>query len=239
MSIYQEISQNYRVVKAKIEEAALKSGRNPDYVKLVVVTKTQPLDKIKVVVDLGAQHLGENLVEEALPKMSALSENHDIHWHMIGHVQSRKAKHVLKGFHLIHSLDSHKLAAIYNRLAEGQGSPLPVLLEVNSGGEETKYGWDISRAGLIGEAIQEMEEIVNLPNLAVRGIMTMAPLYHSNEETRRNYQRMKRVLADFRAKYPTRDIIELSMGTSTDYVIAVEEGATLIRVGQAIMGKRE
>jgi len=238
MSIYQDISRNYHLVKSQIEQAALKTGRNPEYVKLVVVTKAQPLDKIKVVIDLGARNLGENRVEEALPKMSALSEYHDIHWHMIGHVQSRKAKYAMEGFHLIHSLDSQKLACIYDRLAGEQGGVLPVLLEMNSGGEVTKYGWDISKAVLIGEAIQAVDEIMKLPNLAVRGLMTMAPLVGSREEIRRNYQRMKRVLVDLRAKYPTRDIIELSMGTSADYVIAVEEGATLIRVGQAIMGQR-
>ncbi|MGA9398831.1 MAG: YggS family pyridoxal phosphate-dependent enzyme [Anaerolineaceae bacterium] len=238
MSIYQDISRNYLFVKSQIEQAALKAERNPENVKLVVVTKAQPLDKIKAVVDLGAHHLGENHVEEALPKMSALSEYHDIHWHMIGHVQSRKAKYVMEGFHLIHSLDSQKLADIYDRLAGDQGSALPVLLEMNSGGEETKYGWDISRAVLIGDVIQKVDEIMKLPNLAVRGLMTMAPLVTSNDETRRNYRRMKRVLVDLRAKYPTRDIIELSMGTSADYAIAVEEGATYIRVGQAIMGQR-
>ncbi len=162
MSIYQDISRNYQLVKTRIEETAKKSGRNPDNVKLVVVTKSQPLDKIKAIVDLGAKILGENRVEEALPKMTALSGYPDIHWHMIGHVQSRKAKYALQGFDLIHSLDSQKLAAIYDRLAGEQGIVLPVLLEMNSGGEPSKYGWDISKAVLIGEAIQAVDEIMQL-----------------------------------------------------------------------------
>jgi hypothetical protein len=238
MSTYQEISRNYYLVKNRIEEAAQKSGRNPESVKLVVVTKSQPLDKIKAVLDQGAKLLGENRVEEALTKMSALSTYPDIHWHMIGHVQSRKAKYAFNGFDLIHSLDSRKLAAIYDRLAGEQERILPVLLEMNSGGEASKFGWDISKAVLIGDAIQAVDEIMKLKNLAVRGLMTMAPLSGTMDEIRRNYQRMKRVQVDLRAKYPTRDIIELSMGTSTDYITAVEEGATFVRVGQAIMGQR-
>jgi pyridoxal phosphate enzyme (YggS family) len=238
MSIYQEISLNYKIVTTGIEQAALKAGRNPAHIKLVVVTKAQPLDKIKAVIELGARHLGENRVEEALPKMSALSEYRHIFWHMIGHVQSRKAKLVLDGFHLIHSLDTQKLADSYDKLAGERGCILPVLLEMNSAGEATKYGWDISRAVLIGETVQAADEIINLQNLAVRGLMTMGPLVGSDEEIRRNYQRVRRVLVDLQAKYPTRDIIELSMGTSSDYVIAVEEGATLVRVGQAILGQR-
>ncbi len=238
MNSYQDITRNYRQVISQIEKAALKSGRNPENVKLVVVTKGQPLDKIKAVIDLGVHHLGENRLEEALPKIAALSEYHNIHWHMIGHVQSRKAKLAMEGFYLVHSLDSQKLAGIYDRLAEESGIVLPVLLEMNSGGEETKYGWDISRSELIGAAIPAVDEIVKLPNLAIKGLMTMAPLIDNNDELRRNYRRMNRVLADLRAKYPTRDIIELSMGTSADFMIAVEEGATLVRIGQAILGQR-
>jgi pyridoxal phosphate enzyme (YggS family) len=238
MSIYQEIAHNYQIVTDRIKTAATKADRNPELIKLVVVTKSQPHDRIKAVIDLGARHLGENRVEEALQKMQALGEYHDLHWHMIGHVQSRKAKYALESFELIHSLDSQKLAGIYNQLVAGRGRKLPVLLEMNVGGENTKYGWDISRRVLIGQVVQEVDEIMMLPNLAVRGLMTMAPLGLIDEDLRRIYQRLRRVQLDFRTKYPTKDIIELSMGTSEDYPIAVEEGSTLIRVGQAIMGRR-
>jgi pyridoxal phosphate enzyme (YggS family) len=204
----------------------------------VVVTKAQPLDRIKAVVESGARNLGENRFEEALPKMEALADHTELHWHMIGHVQSRKAELALKGFQLVHSLDSLKLAGIYNRLAAEQTTILPVLLELNAGGEASKYGWDISRAELIGQVVEAMDAIMQLPYLAVRGVMTMAPLNLSRDELRRIFQRVKRVQVDLRAKYPNKDIIELSMGTSVDFTIAVEEGATLIRVGQVIMGQR-
>jgi pyridoxal phosphate enzyme (YggS family) len=238
MSIYQDIAANYHAVIKQVEQAALKSGRNPESVKLVVVTKGQPLDQIKAVVDLGAHNLGENRFEEALPKMGSLADHKDLHWHMIGHVQSRKAEFALQGFHLIHSLDSLKLAGIYNRLAAEQETVLPVLLELSAGGEASKYGWDISRAEFIGQVIEAIDAIMQLPCLAVRGVMTMAPLSRPGEELRRVFQRVKRVQMDMKAKYPNKDIIELSMGTSADFSMAVEEGATLIRVGQAIMGLR-
>jgi pyridoxal phosphate enzyme (YggS family) len=238
MSVFQDIANNYRTVLSQVEQAALKAGRNPESVKLVVVTKAQPLDRVKAIVDLGARHLGENRFEEALPKMESLAEYHQVNWHMIGHVQSRKADHALQGFHLIHSLDSLKLAGIYDRLAAGQAIHLPVLLEMNAGGESSKYGWDVSRAEDIGRVVEIADSIMQLPNLMVRGVMTMAPLDCSKEELRRIFQRVKRIQMDLKAKYPNKDIIELSMGTSADFTMAIEEGATLIRVGQAIMGQR-
>jgi pyridoxal phosphate enzyme (YggS family) len=238
MSIYQDIAANYHTVLSQVEKAAQKAGRDPGSVKLVVVTKAQPLDRIKAVVESGACNLGENRFEEALPKMESLADHKGLHWHMIGHVQSRKAELALKGFHLVHSLDSLKLAGIYSRLAAEQTTKLPVLLELNAGGEASKYGWDISRAELIGQVVEAIDAIMQLPCLAVRGVMTMAPLNLSRDELRHIFQRVKRVQMDLKAKYPNKDIIELSMGTSADFTIAVEEGATLIRVGQAIMGQR-
>ncbi len=238
MSLYQDIASNYQKVLKRVEQAALKAGRNPESVKLVVVTKGQPMDRIRAVVDLGARELGENRFEEALPKMGSLADHKDLHWHMIGHVQSRKAEFATRGFHLVHSLDSLKLAGIYDRLATQQATTLPVLLELNAGGETSKYGWDISRAEFIGGAIEAIDAIMQLPNLAVRGVMTMAPLSMPEGDLRRVFQRVKRVQMDLKAKYPNKDIIELSMGTSVDFPVAVEEGATLIRVGQAILGQR-
>lgn len=238
MNRYEDIARNYQAVLAQVEQAALRSGRDPETVKLVVVTKSHPLDKVKAVIDLGARHLGENRVEEALPKMAALADRTNLHWHMIGHVQSRKAKNVLDGFHLVHSLDSLKLAGLYERLCAEREINLPVLLELNAGGEISKYGWDVSRSDLIGQVVEMVDEIVRLPHLAVRGVMTMAPFNSPPDELRRIFKRVKRVQMDLKAKYPNKDIIELSMGTSADFTIAVEEGATLIRVGQAIMGQR-
>ena len=238
MSKYQEIARNYQEVLAQLKQAASRSGRDPDTVKLVVVTKSHPLDSVKAVIDLGVRHLGENRVEEALSKMAALSGTPDLHWHMIGHVQSRKAQNVLKGFHLIHSLDSLKLADRYERLSAERGIVLPVLLEMNAGGEISKYGWDVAQAGMIGQVLAMVDEIIRLPHLAVRGVMSMAPLNCPSEELRRIFKRVKRIQMDLKAKFPNKDIIELSMGTSADFTIAVEEGATLIRVGQAILGQR-
>ena len=148
MSIYQDIATNYHTVLGRVEQAALKAGRDSASVKLVVVTKDQPLDRIKAVVESGACNLGENRFEEALPKMQSLADHKDLRWHMIGHVQSRKAELALRGFQLVHSLDSLKLAGIYNRLAAEQVTTLPVLLELRCRGGSLKVRMGYLQGGI-------------------------------------------------------------------------------------------
>jgi pyridoxal phosphate enzyme (YggS family) len=161
----------------------------------------------------------------------------DVEWHMIGHVQSRKAKLVAGHFNLIHSLDSLKLAAHFDRLAAGIGKRIPVLLEFNVGGEESKFGWTAQDESTWPDLIPQLSPVLDMVNMDVRGLMAMPPIGESAEASRPFFQKLRR-LKDFLNKNFSANLSELSMGTSADYEVAVQEGATLVRVGTAIVGTR-
>lgn len=233
------IRQRYLHALDRIASAAQKAGRDPESVKLVVVTKAQPVETVRAALEAGVKILGENYAEEGVTKLQFLRGVSAVEWHMIGHVQSRKAKLVAEHFDFLHSLDSLKLARRLDRFCGEAGRKLPVLLEFNVGGEESKSGWQASDEsrweGLLGEAAA----ILNLPNLQVRGLMTMPPLGETPDASRPFFRRLKRLQAFLAARFPQADFSELSMGTSFDYEVAVEEGATFVRVGTAILGERE
>jgi PLP dependent protein len=228
-----------------IAVSARKVGRDPESVRLVVVTKLQPVEVIEAALEAGVRILGENYAEEAVAKMQALGlgapeaqERFPVQWHMIGHIQGRKARMVAEHFALVHSVDSLKLAQRLDRFAGELGLELPVLLEFNVGGEMGKEGWPASVDSLWPQLLPEVGTIVQLPRLKLRGLMTMPPL-SADPESARIYFRRLRGLRDFLAsRLPETDWTELSMGTSADYTVAVEEGATLVRIGQAILGPR-
>ena len=171
-------------------------------------------------------------------KIQSLTEQSGVEWHMIGHVQSRKARSVADHFALLHSLDSLRLAQRLNRFAAEQNHVLPVLLEFNVGGEENKSGWDAADESSWDKFLPEIKSLLDLPNLSVHGLMTMPPLGTEPEDSRRFFQRLRLLRGQLASLYPQADWHELSMGTSTDYTVAVEEGATLVRVGTAIVGAR-
>jgi pyridoxal phosphate enzyme (YggS family) len=228
----------YESVITRIENAAAKVGRQPEDVRLVVVTKGHPIKIVKQAVALGVKTLGENYVEEAIQKMDAVGKGAEIEWHMIGHIQSRKARSVCEYFDFVHSVDSLRLAKRLDRFAAEAGKRLPTLLEFNVSGEETKYGW-LAWNELEWEPIaQDIAQIVELKNLEILGLMTMPP-YFSDAELSRPYFILLRRLRDFlAAKFSQSTWEELSMGMSTDYEVAIEEGATIVRIGTAIMGER-
>jgi pyridoxal phosphate enzyme (YggS family) len=233
------IRERYRQVLGQVAEAALRSGGSPEAPRVVVVTKKHPPETLRAALDAGVREFGENYAEEALEKMQALGATPGVAWHMIGHVQSRKAGVVASHFDLLHSLDSIKLAGRLDRLAREAGRVLPVLLECNASGETSKFGypaWDEAQwLALVGEA----EDVLQFPGLALRGLMTMPPYAETAEHSRPFFQRL-RALRDFlRQRVPGATWHELSMGTSADFVCAVEEGATLVRVGTAILGPRQ
>ena len=233
------IRENYHSTLDHIATAARKGGRTPEDIRLVVVTKSQPLEVVQAAIEAGIRILGENYPEEGVTKIQSLPGQSGVEWHMIGHVQSRKARIVAEHFELLHSLDSLKLAQRLDRFAAESGRVLPVLLEFNVGGEETKSGWDASNDSQWGFLHPDVQSILDLPNLCVRGLMTMPPLETDPEDSRRFFHRL-RVLRDHLAStFTGADWRELSMGTSADYTIAVEEGATLVRVGTAIVGARK
>jgi PLP dependent protein len=214
------------------------SGRDPQAVRLVVVTKSQPLAVVQAAIEAGILVLGENYPEEAVAKISALKSEFEVEWHMIGHVQSRKADLVAGHFTMLHSLDSLKLAARLERFCEADGKTLPVLLEFNVGGEESKYGWPAWDETRWPDLLPEIGQTLQFPLLSVRGLMTMPPYFEQAELSRPYFQRLRRLRDYLAVQFPQADWRELSMGTSVDFEAAVQEGATYVRIGQAILGSR-
>jgi pyridoxal phosphate enzyme (YggS family) len=234
----ENIQQNMQQVQEGIQRAAQSANRKAESVRLVVVTKAQPVEVVRMAIQAGARILGENYPEETLPKIQLLGRPDGTQWHMIGHLQSRKAGIVTANFDLLQSLDSLRLAEKLERQLAESSRVLPVLLELNVSGEESKFGWAAWEESQWNNLLPEIESIQALPHLALRGLMTMPPLYDNPEQTRPYFTRLRR-LGDFLARrYGAEHFSELSMGTSVDYPAAVQEGATLVRIGTAIVGPR-
>ena len=232
------IRENYQHVLDQIAEAAHRANRNANEIHLVVVTKTQPMEIVQAAIEAGVRIFGENYPEEGVMKIQSLPEKIGVEWHMIGHVQSRKARLVADHFALLHSLDSLKLAQRLDRFAAEANRVLPVLLEFNVGGEESKSGWNAADESQWNVFLPDVAELLDLPHLRVQGLMAMPPLGTDPEESRRFFQRLRLLRDHLAEQFPQADWRELSMGTSADFQVAVEEGATLVRVGTAIVGAR-
>ena len=231
------VQQNYHSVVQRISAAAQRSGREAAEVQLVVVTKTHPPELIRAVVAAGARWLGENYVEAALPKIQQLADL-PVAWHMIGHLQSRKAEQAAVLFQYIHSLDSLKLASRLDRFAAAQNRRLVTLLECNTSGEESKFGWPVWDESTWLDFVEQIRPLENFPHLGVQGLMTMAPYADDPEAARPFFRRLRR-LRDFLAqRLPGLDWSVLSMGMSGDFEVAIEEGATWVRIGTSIFGSR-
>ena len=233
------IRDKYQYTLDQIATAARTSNRAEDEVRLVVVTKSQPVEVVQAAIEAGVHILGENYAEEGVMKIQSLAAQTGVEWHMIGHVQSRKARLVAEHFALLHSLDSLKLAQRLDRFASERDHILPVLLEFNVGGEVSKSGWDASDESRWSLLLPDIAAILDLPNLRVHGLMTMPPLGTDPEQSRRFFLRLRLLRDHLARQYPSGGWHELSMGTSADYAVAVEEGATLVRVGTAIVGARK
>lgn len=226
-----QISANINAIKQKIVAAAKRAGRDPLSIKLMAVTKTVKPELIGKAIEAGLTMLGENYVQEAKDKIAAISDH--AQWHMIGHLQTNKAKYAVKLFDYVHSVDRLELAQELDKRAGQINRKLNVLIEVNSG-EESKSGIEKT------QALELVRQVAHLPNLAVRGLMTMAP-YSDNPENSRPYFKALRDLRDDidRAGIAGISMEELSMGMTDDFEVAIEEGATIIRIGRAIFGKRQ
>jgi pyridoxal phosphate enzyme (YggS family) len=233
------IRENYLRVLEQIEQAAQRAGRPASDARLIVVTKTHPPENVRAAIDAGARDLGENYAEEAIAKILEIGAvDGGLRWHMIGHVQSRKAKLIPGHFGLAQTVDSLKLAALLDRFAAERGVRQPILLEVNVSGEESKFGYSAWDSSAWDRLLPEFEKIAALPNLEICGLMTMPPFAEAPEASRPFFKRM-RALQVFLDKAIVRvNWRELSMGTSLDFAVAIEEGATLVRVGTAILGPR-
>ena len=231
------LSRRYIEVLEEIERTAQSAGRSRDEITLVVVTKGHPAAQIRSLYQLGARQIGENRVAEALEKQSILSDLTGLHWHMIGHIQSRKAIEVAGNFSLVHSLDSLKLARRLDRFAADSGIVQEVLLEFNTSGEESKSGFSALDGVLKPEIEAAIEQITACNALRLRGLMTMAPYSPDPEDARPTFAALRRLRDHLASRFPRADWSQLSMGMSGDYKTAIEEGATLLRIGTAIMGQ--
>ena len=218
------VSENLEQVKANIEAACKRVGRDPKDVRLVAVSKTKPISLIEEAIEAGQDTFGENKVQEMCDKMEVLPEN--IKWHMIGHLQRNKVKYIAGKVELIHSVDSI-------RLAKQISDEIPVLLEVNVAREESKFGF------FTEETEDACREISKMPGIRVKGLMTSAPFVENAEDNRKYFKKLYELAVDIQSKnIDNISMRELSMGMTGDYVVAVEEGATIVRVGTGIFGSR-
>ncbi len=248
MTIQEMIAQNIAAVQAEITAACQRAGRPVEAVKLVGISKTHPPEMLLAALQAGLTHLGENRVEEAAPKIAEVlsrlpAESPPPTWHMVGHVQSRKAKPVIDTFDVIHSLDDLKLARRFDTFAGEIHVVREVLLEINISGEESKEG--IAAQDWQNNADQRqnlwslVQEINQLSQIRLVGLMTMAPYYAEPEATRPVFVALRGLLDALKNDFPQTTWRELSMGMTNDYAVAIEEGATMVRVGRAIFGERE
>jgi PLP dependent protein len=220
-------------VKDRIRTAALKAHRDPETVRLVAVSKTVPPERVRLAVAAGVSILGENYVQEAREKFNALVDQ-NVSWHFIGHLQTNKAKYAVRLFDMIHSVDSLKLARELNRQAMKAGKIQPVLLQVDLAGEASKSGVDAAGAARL------VREAAALEHLSVQGLMTLPPFFNAPERVRPFFASLRQLRDRIRREeMADSGLKELSMGMSGDFEVAIEEGATLVRVGTAIFGDRQ
>ena len=223
------VADNLERVRAQIAEAAKKSGRSLDDIELVAISKTHEAEKVRAAFDAGQELFGESRVQEARAKIPLLPS--PARWHFVGRLQRNKIRHALPLFELFHSIDSLDLACDLNRIAEEEGLRPRVLLEVNVAGEGSKIGFAPATLR------SQMEDLLELPRLTIEGLMTIPPLAPEAEASRKYFVMLRELRDEFAAEFHL-ELPRLSMGMSGDFAIAIEEGATLVRVGTAIFGKR-
>ena len=223
------IAENLERVRSQIAEAAKKSGRAAGDIDLVAISKTHNAEKVREAIQAGQHLFGESKVQEARSKIPELPSS--TCWHFVGHLQKNKIRHALPLFELIHSVDSLALAQDMNRIAEEEGLHPRVLLEVNVAGEGSKFGFSSDKLRA------EMESLLDLPRLSILGLMTIPPIAGEAEGSRKYFIALRELRDRVQTEFHV-DLAQLSMGMTQDYAVAVEEGATLVRVGTAIFGER-
>ncbi len=226
------IAENLAQVQRNIRKACTQCGRRETEVRLIAVSKTKPVEMLQEAYDLGCRDFGENKVQELVAKYEVLPK--DIRWHMIGHLQRNKVKYIVDKVYLIHSVDSLRLAEEISKEALKKNVTVSILVEINVAEESTKFGTTSS------EAVSLVEEIAKLPNILVKGLMTIAPYVENPEENRYVFTKLKQIYVDIIHKnIDNVSMEELSMGMTGDYEVAVTEGATYVRVGTGIFGERQ
>ncbi len=229
--MHSEIENNLKNIRKNIAAACERSGRSPDDVLLLGVTKTIDCDRISELIDLGVSSLGENKVQELMSKIDKLPPSTD--WHLIGSLQTNKVKYIIGKVSLIHSVDSLKLAEEIAKRSIKAGVVTDILIEVNAAGEESKHGFTPE------EAAEVTEKLRGLEGIKVKGLMTIAPYDEKPENNRPYFRKMRELFVDIKAKNGDNiDMVYLSMGMTNDYEIAIEEGANIVRIGTGIFGER-
>lgn len=227
-----DVAANTRTVLARIQEAAVKCGRDPATIKLLAASKSQSAEKIRAAIAAGVRLFGENYVQEAKDKREAVKDG--VEWHMIGHLQRNKVKAALDLFDLIESLDSAALAKELDKEGKKRGRKVAVFVEVNLAGEESKTGIDKDRL------VPLLEEVGKLSHLSVEGLMAVPPFRENPEAVRPYFRALRELQSELSGlKIPNVELKELSMGMTHDYPVAIEEGATIVRIGTALFGPRE
>lgn len=226
------LKNNFEAIEAKIQAACRRAGRKREDITLIAVSKTKPVEMLQEAYDLGNRIFGENKVQEIIDKYEALPN--DISWHMIGHLQRNKVKYIIDKVTLIHSVDSLRLAETIEKEAAKKGITADILIEVNAAREDTKFG-------VLPEMAEELvSDISNLPHIRIKGLMTIAPFVDNPEENRIYFQRLRNLAVDIgENKSDNVTMGVLSMGMTNDYEIAIEEGATMIRIGTGLFGARD
>lgn len=226
------LKENLEQVEKNIQMACEKAGRDRSEVTLIAVSKTKPIDDLMEVYDAGIRTFGENKVQEMCDKMEKMPE--DVKWHMIGHLQRNKVKYIVDKVALIHSVDSYRLAEEINIQAKKRGIVVPILVEVNIAHEETKFG--VTKE----DAIELVRQIAALDGIQIKGLMTIAPYVVDSEENRPFFRKIKDLSVDIMQQNIDNVCMDIiSMGMTGDYQVAIEEGATMVRVGTGIFGKRD
>lgn len=225
------LKENLAIIEKNITEACARAGRARDEVTLIAVSKTKPVEMLEEVYAEGIRDFGENKVQELCGKMERMPD--DIKWHMIGHLQRNKVKYIMDKVSLIHSVDTYRLAEEINIQAKKRNVTIPILVEVNIAGEESKFGTSAE------DVILLVEDISRLENIRIQGLMTIAPYVTDPEENRPYFRKIKQLSVDITNKNIDNVSMRiLSMGMTGDYAVAIEEGATLVRVGTGIFGER-
>lgn len=225
------VKENLAYVEEQITKACEKVGRNREEVTLIAVSKTKPVSLVDEVIDYGISEFGENKVQEIMDKYESVKT--PVNWHMIGHLQRNKVKYIVDKVCLIHSVDSYRLAEMIDQEAAKKGVSCDILIEVNIAKEDTKYGV------MKEEVLPLVEQISKLSNIRIKGLMTIAPFVENSEKNRVHFRNLRNLYVDIKTKnIHNVDMKILSMGMTNDYEVAIEEGATMVRVGTGIFGQR-
>ncbi|MDD2521215.1 MAG: YggS family pyridoxal phosphate-dependent enzyme [Anaerolineaceae bacterium] len=233
-----KIEQNLAEILEIVSRAAAVSGRDADEIRVLAISKRQPVEVIEAAYRCGQLAFGESYVQEALPKTEYFHQYADIRWDMVGHIQSRKARQVAENFHAVHSVDSLKLADLLNKFRPAELPPLEVFLEVNIGDEDSKSGFQGSDHDDWAALLTVVRKILKMDRLNLGGLMAMPPLFLDPEASRPYFQKLRKLRDYLSSEVMEAKLSQLSAGTSADFEIAIEEGATIVRIGERLLGPR-